>query len=448
MSGRSRRLHRSRLLLGALVLVLGLVGTTALDHRCRRCAAAIHAWSSSRTTAARHNFLCPPFEAALRSTGVSGKIISPDEREDPVATLSLLATQGYDLIVVDIFWSDILAQVAPEIPEGALRHHRRCAQPRARPAQERPGGRPAHERGGLPRGLARRRDGEAPRRAATSSASSAGVQLPGRRRFHRRFHGRRAARLAARSRARDTPATSPIRASARRSRAARSRAAPGWCSTSRAPAARHAAGRQAGRRVGHRSRHRPVGPRPSHPHERRQALRRRHAHAARAGARRAASRAGSRLRSRSATTARRWAASVRRCPPPCAPRLDALARADRRGRDCAFRESHRTSRRAVVLDGDPHQPARHGDVLGRAPIGILASTSPVAGSSRNEGVASPRGHPHAAGADCDPARARAGVRRAQRGARDGIELPDLPVSPAPTHTADRSRAIAATNVPA
>ena len=64
-----------------------------------------------------NNFLCPPFEQALRSTGVSGKIISPDEREDPVATLSLLATQGYDLIVVDLFWTDILAEVAPRFPK-------------------------------------------------------------------------------------------------------------------------------------------------------------------------------------------------------------------------------------------------------------------------------------------------------------------------------------------
>ena len=109
------------------------------------------------------NFLCPPFVAAMRSMGVSGKIISPDEREDAVATLSLLATQGYDLIIVDIFWSDMLAQVAPKIPEGALCHHRRCAQRHTGPAQERPGGHPAHERGVLPRGLARRRDGEAPR---------------------------------------------------------------------------------------------------------------------------------------------------------------------------------------------------------------------------------------------------------------------------------------------
>jgi basic membrane protein A len=63
------------------------------------------------------NFLCPPFEQALRSTGVSGKIISPDAREDPVATLSLLATQGYDLIVVDLFWTDTLAVVAPRFPK-------------------------------------------------------------------------------------------------------------------------------------------------------------------------------------------------------------------------------------------------------------------------------------------------------------------------------------------
>jgi basic membrane protein A len=63
------------------------------------------------------DFLCPPFVAAMRSTGMSGKIISPDEREDAVATLSLLATQGYDLIIVDIYWGDTLAQVAPKFPK-------------------------------------------------------------------------------------------------------------------------------------------------------------------------------------------------------------------------------------------------------------------------------------------------------------------------------------------
>jgi basic membrane protein A len=63
------------------------------------------------------DFLCPPFVAAMRRTGVSGKIISPDQREDAVATLSLLATQGYDLIIVDISWGDTLAQVAPRFPK-------------------------------------------------------------------------------------------------------------------------------------------------------------------------------------------------------------------------------------------------------------------------------------------------------------------------------------------
>lgn len=62
------------------------------------------------------NFLCPPFRQALRQTGVSGRIVSPNFREDRVATLSLLARQGYDLIVVDIAWTDILARVAPRFP--------------------------------------------------------------------------------------------------------------------------------------------------------------------------------------------------------------------------------------------------------------------------------------------------------------------------------------------
>jgi basic membrane protein A len=63
------------------------------------------------------NFLCPPFERALRQTGVSGRIVSPDAREDPVATLALLARQGYGLIIVSVTWANTLAQVAPRFPQ-------------------------------------------------------------------------------------------------------------------------------------------------------------------------------------------------------------------------------------------------------------------------------------------------------------------------------------------
>ncbi len=62
------------------------------------------------------NFLCPPFKRALRLTGVSGRIVAPDPREDDVATLSLVARQGYDLVIVDVLWTETLAQVAPNFP--------------------------------------------------------------------------------------------------------------------------------------------------------------------------------------------------------------------------------------------------------------------------------------------------------------------------------------------
>lgn len=69
------------------------------------------------TPCVQSGFLCPPFKKALRRTGVSGRVVSPDLREDRVATLSLLARQGYDLVIVDLFWGDILAQVAPKFPK-------------------------------------------------------------------------------------------------------------------------------------------------------------------------------------------------------------------------------------------------------------------------------------------------------------------------------------------
>ena len=62
------------------------------------------------------NFLCPGFEKATRVTGVTGRIISPDPREDPVGTLSLLAAQGFDPVIVDIDHTDGLATVARRFP--------------------------------------------------------------------------------------------------------------------------------------------------------------------------------------------------------------------------------------------------------------------------------------------------------------------------------------------
>jgi basic membrane protein A len=62
------------------------------------------------------SFLCPAFEKALRATRVSGRIISPDPREDPVGTLSLLAAQGYDPVIVDPDHTDGLATVAARFP--------------------------------------------------------------------------------------------------------------------------------------------------------------------------------------------------------------------------------------------------------------------------------------------------------------------------------------------
>lgn len=63
------------------------------------------------------NFICEPFKRALRRTGTSGRIVSVDFREDPVATLSLLARQGFDLVLVDFNMLDALGKVAPRFPK-------------------------------------------------------------------------------------------------------------------------------------------------------------------------------------------------------------------------------------------------------------------------------------------------------------------------------------------
>ena len=114
MRGRSRLGPGSTRLLA--VLVLALAGTLALSLRADAVQGHPRVVLVSENCS-QANFICPPFLQALRRTGVSGKIISPDEREDPVASLSLLARQGYDLIVVDLFWQAALAVVAPRFPK-------------------------------------------------------------------------------------------------------------------------------------------------------------------------------------------------------------------------------------------------------------------------------------------------------------------------------------------
>jgi basic membrane protein A len=62
------------------------------------------------------NFLCDAFVRAARRTGAHARIVSPDAREDTVGTLSLLAREGHDLVMVDFGSTDELAIVAPRFP--------------------------------------------------------------------------------------------------------------------------------------------------------------------------------------------------------------------------------------------------------------------------------------------------------------------------------------------
>ena len=63
------------------------------------------------------NFLCPAFAQAAKRTGTRGRIISPDAREDLVGTLSLLAQQDHDLVIVDPRLAAVLSTVAPRFPK-------------------------------------------------------------------------------------------------------------------------------------------------------------------------------------------------------------------------------------------------------------------------------------------------------------------------------------------
>lgn len=61
------------------------------------------------------NFVCAPFARAVKRTGARGRIVSPDAREDSEASLSLLAQQGHDLVIIAGFDVE-LAAVAPRFP--------------------------------------------------------------------------------------------------------------------------------------------------------------------------------------------------------------------------------------------------------------------------------------------------------------------------------------------
>jgi basic membrane protein A and related proteins len=109
-----RAAHRDlALYAGAL---LGLCGAAAFTQPATAAPArpqVVLVTSDCTTT----NFLCPPFERTLRRTGIRGQIISPDGREDPVGTLSLLAERGPALVIVDPSYGSELALVARRFPK-------------------------------------------------------------------------------------------------------------------------------------------------------------------------------------------------------------------------------------------------------------------------------------------------------------------------------------------
>ncbi len=357
MSGRSR----------ALVLMLG-----PGRQRPRSPSAQTRAQRHPRVVlvtnnCSENNFLCPPFEAALRSTGVSGKIISPDEREDPVATLSLLATQGYDLIVVDIFWSDILAEVAPRFPKAHFAIiDVALSLVRGRPKNVQAVVLRTNE-ARLPGGLARRRDGEAPRRAATSSAVVGGVSFQAVDDF---IVGFTAGVLRASPHARivltdySGDFTDPSKCEAiARSQIARGAGVvfnvAGACGLGTLRAAKRAGVWGVGVDTDQSG----LGP-----HiltsvvKRYDGVMRTLLEQVRDGQMPGGVTTALMLGDRGATLGR---ISPKVPALRCAPRLDALVPPDRRGRVARPGSCPALAAGRVVLDGDPHQPVRHGDVLGR-----------------------------------------------------------------------------------
>jgi basic membrane protein A len=116
-TGRTPRTLGSRRLISVLVLVVAIALAAAFTPAARAARDDDHppvVLVTSDCTAS--NFVCSAFLRALRRTGVRGRVISPDDREDPVGTLSLLARQGYKLVIVDILHADALATVAPRFP--------------------------------------------------------------------------------------------------------------------------------------------------------------------------------------------------------------------------------------------------------------------------------------------------------------------------------------------
>lgn len=62
------------------------------------------------------SFVCSDFARAVKATHANARIVAPDFREDLVDTLSLLARQGTDLVIVDPFLADPLGEAARRFP--------------------------------------------------------------------------------------------------------------------------------------------------------------------------------------------------------------------------------------------------------------------------------------------------------------------------------------------
>lgn len=99
-----------------LVAVIALSGAVSVGARAdgERLQARVVLVTSGCDTG---NFICGAFTQALQRTGMSGRVISPDAREDLVGTLSLLARQGFDLVIVDFNHGYALPTVAPRFPK-------------------------------------------------------------------------------------------------------------------------------------------------------------------------------------------------------------------------------------------------------------------------------------------------------------------------------------------
>ena len=83
---------RARWALTALAVALGLAAALAWSPSARPAPAPRVVLVTNNCDAL--NFICPGFIAALRRTGVEGRVISPEPREDPEARIGLLARGG------------------------------------------------------------------------------------------------------------------------------------------------------------------------------------------------------------------------------------------------------------------------------------------------------------------------------------------------------------------